>query len=128
VNSCLKYLLLLAVLYVTACEKDSGREDFFLVEVVEKGIDCGETYLIKFQEEDEKRVNKYLEHTNAYFPVFYADNLPEKFKVKGWILKVKLHKYQHGELPACSSMGPGLGHVFIESAETVSLALPWMFF
>ncbi|MGC9355574.1 MAG: hypothetical protein ACP5D9_17125, partial [Mariniphaga sp.] len=58
-NSYLKYLLLLAAFYLAACEKDSGSEDFFLVEVVGKGTDCGETYLIKFQEEDEKRVNKY---------------------------------------------------------------------
>jgi hypothetical protein len=49
VNSYLKYLLLLAAFYVAACEKDSGSEDFFLVEVVGKGMDCGETYLVRMK-------------------------------------------------------------------------------
>jgi len=49
-------------------------------------------------------MNKYLEHSNAYFPVFYANNLPE-------------------ELPSCTAWGPGYGHICIESVEKINAEL-----
>lgn len=129
VNRYLKYILvLLAVFYLSGCRSDAGGGDFFLVKVIGKGVDCNETYLVKFQEEDEERVSKYLEEMNTHFPVFYANNLPEKFKEKGRTLKVKLYECQQGELPLCTAKDPGFGSVCIESATAISLAMPWMLF
>ena len=127
-NKYLKYVMIMAVLVVSACQKESGNDDFFLVEVVGKGEDCAGTYLIKFQEKDVEKVKTYLKNTDVYFPVFYAGNLPEKFKVAGSILKVKLQENNSGEVHFCRLADTVSGHVYIESAETVSLALPWMFF
>lgn len=116
-----KFLLILLFFTSLACEKDDPEKDYFFVEVIGKGMDCGDTFLVKFQEEDEARVNKYLEQTNAYFPVFYANNLPEEFKQEGFSLKVTLKKCQ--ELPFCTTMGPGYGHICIESVEKINAEL-----
>jgi hypothetical protein len=91
--------------------------------VIGKGMDCGDTFLVKFQEEDETRVNKYLEHSNAYFPVFYANNLPEEFKQEGWALKITLHKCQSEDFQACTAWGPGYGHICFESVEKINAEL-----
>ena len=80
--------------------------------------------LIKFNEEDESRVNKYLEHTNAYFPVFYANNLIEGHKEKELLLNVTLEKCGATDLPLCTAMGPGFAHVCIKTSETISLTFP----
>jgi len=120
-----KYLLVLLFFISLACkkndpEKDDSEKDYYFVEVIGRGMDCGDTFLVRFQEEDEARVNKYLEQSNAYFPVFYANNLPEEFKQEGWGLKVTLHKCNPGELPLCTAWGPGYGHICIESVEKIN--------
>jgi hypothetical protein len=118
-----KYLLVLLFFISPACEKDDPEKNYYIVEVIGRGMDCGDTFLVRFQEEDEARVNKYLEHSNAYFPVFYANNLPEEFKYEGWGLKVTLHKCQPAELPGCTAWGPGYGHICIESVEKINAVL-----
>lgn len=127
-NMYLKYLVIMTVLIVSACRKESGNDDFFLVEVVGKGEDCAGMYLIKFQEKDAEKVKVYLENADTNFPVFYADNLPDKFKVAGSVLKVKLQENKSDEVYFCGLTDTVSGHVYIESAETVSRTLPWMFF
>ena len=93
----------------------------FQVEVVGKGMDCGDIFLIRFSENDENRVNSYLADSNAYYPVFYAVDLPEEFKEQGLILNVTIKQCATGDIPLCSAMGPAYGIVCIETAESLSL-------
>ena len=118
-----KFLLILLLFIGLSCEKENPEKEYFVVEVIGKGMDCGDTFLVRFQEEDESRINKYLEQTNAFFPVFYVNNLPEEFKQEGWGLKVTLHKCQSAEFQACTTMGPGFGHICIESVDKINAEL-----
>jgi len=65
-------LLPLFLLANAGCHDEDLDNPFFRIEVIGKGYDCGDTYLVRFHEEDEERINKFLENSNAYFPVFYA--------------------------------------------------------
>lgn len=114
--------LILFVFLIHACEKTEWEKEVFTVEVLGVGMDCGDTYLIQFREEDEQKINRYLENTNAYFPVFYAVNLPEEYKEKGLFLNITLGKCTADDVLACTTLGPGYSHVCISSAETISIA------
>lgn len=117
-------IVLILVFGISGCKNDNLENEEFQVEVIGKGFDCVEIFLIKFLEEDEKRINKFLEHTNAYFPVFYANNLVEQHKEAGLILNVILDKCGVNDFRVCTAMGPGYSHVCIKLSETISLTFP----
>ena len=118
----LNFVLFLVVLGTTSCVEEAYDDNIFMVEVLGVGMDCGDTWLIKFNEGDEREVNRYLENTNAYFPVFYADDLPEDKKETGLFLNITLGECSENDISACTAMGPGYAHVCIKSAETISIA------
>ena len=123
----MKYLFfiefLFFIVFLSSCEKDDLGDEIFTVEVLCVGMDCGDTYLIQFRDEDEKKVNSFLDYTNAYFPIFYADNLPEKYKEEGLVLNIKIGKCASLHAVGCTAMGPGYGHICVDSAEPISIAL-----
>jgi len=114
-------------LFIFSCSDEQAEEqmyaspDSFQVEVVGKGLDCGDTFLIRFADKDENRVNAYLGRTNAYYPVFYAVGLPDEFKDEGLILNVSIRQCGTDDIPVCTAMGPGYAIVCIQSAESLSL-------
>lgn len=119
--------LLVFIIGSFGCDKnDNEDDDVFLVEVIGEGMDCGSTFLIQFQEEDENKVRKYHENSNAFYPVFYANNLREEHKKTGLFLNIKLENLRDrkSNLPFCTMMGPGYAHVYIKTSETISLTLP----
>ena len=116
--------LLVLIVGNFGCNKNNEDDDVFLVEVIGKGMDCGSTFLIQFKEEDENKIRKYHENTNAFYPVFYANNLIEEHKEKGLLLNVTLEKCGAIDLPLCTAMGPGYMHICIKTSETISLTFP----
>ena len=124
-----KYLLILFMLLILfnfGCQKEDVEPDVFQVEVLEKGLDCGDLFLIQFDEQDENRLKKYLKNTYSLFPVFYADNLIEEHKERELFLHVTLEKCNtENSYPfACTMLGPTYSHVCIKTSEPVSIAFP----
>lgn len=117
----IRFFLFVALLSFNACtdENESAESDLFQVEVLGKGMDCGDLFLVRFETEKEADINKYLEETNAYFPVFYAVGLPEELKQEGLFLDIRLGECTVDDIPVCTHLGPGYGVVCIESAVPV---------
>lgn len=126
VKGLLKIVVITLALSLFACSDEQESDSLnvspgaFRVEVVGRGLDCGDTFLIRFSENDENKVNAYLEHANSYYPVFYAVGLPEEFKEEGLILNVTIRQCETNDIPLCTAMGPGYGIVCIELAESLS--------
>ena len=85
------------------------NENFYLVTVLGKGIDCGDTYLIQF-EERLAEVEKYTE-TNS--EIYYADRLPDEFKINDLHLLIKFRNPTMDELYPCSTLGPTYPHIIV---------------
>lgn len=117
--------ILIAVLLFSfnACKKEDKNTEveYFQVEVLGQGLDCGELFLVRFEPGNEEDINRYLEQTNAYFPVFYAVGLPEEFKQDGLVLEITFRECSGDDIPGCTDWGPGYGIVCIESAVPVGL-------
>lgn len=114
------FMVFLISVYISGCEKDSQeKDDFFHVEVLGQGPDCGSLYLVKFFDDDEK-VNKVTDHINVFFPVYYAQNLKEEHKVSGLKLRITLGSPEKIEAVACTCLGPAYGHIYIENSEIES--------
>jgi len=124
----MKSVILIAVVIlfcIIGCDKgDIEEPEVFQVEVLGKGMDCGDNFLIRFKEEDKARINRYLNHTSTYFPVFYAVNLKEEYKEAGLYLNVRIEKIADNEIPGCTAWGPGYGHVWIKESVPESLTFP----
>ncbi len=119
----LKIAILSFLVISLSCKDDeeNSTPEIFQVEVLGKGMDCGDLFLIRFEEDDRERVNKYLEYTNAYYPVFYAVGLPEELKQDGLSLEITIGECGTDDIPLCTAWGPGYGIVCIESALPVNL-------
>ena len=122
-ESIYKILLISALFLAFACkdEEENTGDKIFQVEVLGKGMDCGDLFLIRFEAGVEQNVYKYSEQTNAYYPVFYAVGLPEELKQEGLFLDITLRECGTDDIPMCTAWGPGYSIVCIESAEPVSL-------
>lgn len=121
----LKIAFVIIVICYFGCEKnDEVEPEVFRVEVLGKGMDCGDLFLIKFDENDEERINKYLEHSNSFFPIFYASNLKAEHKEEGLFLDVTLGKCSADDIALCTAWGPGYSQVCVESSETIKLTFP----
>lgn len=113
--------LLIFCMFFFSCKEEGDKEsEVFRVEVLGKGMDCGNLFLIRFEEDDESRVTKYLEYTNAYYPVFYAVGLSDEFKEPGVFLNITVGRCSSNEFVACTALGPGYGLVCIKSAAIIS--------
>ena len=112
-------LLLFFFLCIFSCDKNEDEENIFFVEVLGKGMDCGDTFIVQFKEEDKSKVRKYHENTNSFYPVYYANNLIEDHKVAGLKLRITLEVCDAIEFPLCTAWGPGYGHVCIKTSELV---------
>lgn len=94
-----------------SCSKDETEDDMFNATVLEKGIDCGDLFLIQFNK-DVSGLPK-----NDFDNIFYAINLPEAFKVKEKQIKVKVRKPKNEEAMPCTTVGIGYPHLYIIKAE-----------
>lgn len=96
------------VLMFTCCSK---KINSYQAIVIEQGIDCGSSYIIKFDD------NVPSLPANNSENVFYEINLPEELKVKGKKINVKFREPTDKEIMVCTTLGQGYPQIFIESAE-----------
>jgi hypothetical protein len=99
---------------IPACEEQETGYDYYHIEVMEIDMDCG-LNLVKFHREEEKDILIAV-YPNAYYPVYCAQNLEEKYRIKGTRLIVFLNKDALKPV-VCTFMGPTYSHVYIESAS-----------
>ena len=79
--------LLVFIVANCGCNKNDDDDDVFLIEIIGEG--CGDACPVKFEDDDENRVEKYLEHTNSFYSMFYANNLVEEHKEVGFAGKIR---------------------------------------
>lgn len=108
-----KFLFILIILNFTlhSCSKDETQDDMYNATVLEKGLDCGDLFLIQFNDD----VSDIAQ--NNFNNIFYAMNLPEIFKIEGKQIKVKIRKPKNEEAMACTTLGTAYPYIYIIKAE-----------
>jgi len=79
--------------------------------VIEKGIDCGNSFLLQF---DSNAVGLPI---NYFDNIFYEINLPAEFKVAGKQINVTFREPVNDEIMVCTMAGPGYPQIYILQAE-----------
>jgi len=91
----------------SACRKLSHYK--YTGTVISKGTDCGETYIIK--------VDQKIKNVDNKWDIFYADQLPDKYKNDGVEIKFNCRKPLDSELYPCTCLGIGYNHIIITEIE-----------
>jgi len=87
-------------------ENDEGIDDgYFGATVLGKGLDCGNSFLIAFDEGATGLPSPYR--------IYYETNLPEKYKINNERIRVKFRDLKEDELYPCTMMGPTYPHIYI---------------
>ena len=77
----------------------------FNATVLGKGLDCGNSFLIQFDE-------GVVGLPSAY-RLYYAINLPESYKLKNERVHLKFRAPENDEIMVCTAMGPAYPHIYI---------------
>ena len=78
--------------------------------IVGQGMDCGDTYLIRFN-------NSVTGPDPNLNNTYYAIDLPASFKVNDLPVYIEYRMPYSNELMACTTMGPGYTHILITHIE-----------
>lgn len=105
-------ILLTIILEVLSC--DHQTDNFFKVKVIGKGMDCGDIYLVEFQEKLEE---VYQIVGSKHWNTFYADSLPTEFKKKGITIFIKFRKPSKNEIRPCTARGPAFPLIIITDVK-----------
>ncbi len=106
----LSLLLVLGVACIS-CEKETEIDYQFKATVLERGMDCGDTYLILL-------TNLSCEST-IINTTYYADNLSQELKIDGLEIFLNCRYPENNEMSVCTTYGIGFPHVFVIEAEKV---------
>jgi hypothetical protein len=119
-----KVILFLTVFFLFStggCEKEELENEWFIAEVLGKGMDCGGTYLINLMKGDREKIFQILKmESDAWFPTYYALNLPNEFKIEELQVRIKFRRPTPDEDVFCTCMGPGFGHIWIKKIEELN--------
>ena len=94
-----------------SCSKDDTHDELLNATVLNKGIDCGDLFLIQFSR-DVSGLPK-----NDFDNIYYALNLPEAFKIEGKKVKVQIRAPKNEEAVACTTLGIGYPGIYIITVE-----------
>ena len=100
--------ILIISIFCTGCEKNSDNNsvDFkFEATVINKGVDCGETFTISLKSMDTESA--------IQDGIYYADNLDFEFKVPGLKINLNCREPSDEELYPCTEMGISYPHVIV---------------
>ena len=87
-------------------DKDNGIDnEYSNAKVLGKGLDCGNSFLIQF---DENVVG-----LPSPYKVYYEINLPEKYKIDNERISVKFRVPDNDEIMVCTMMGPTYPQIYI---------------
>jgi len=109
----MKYLvvLLLVIVSLSSCKEEETRTiDYFNGTVLQKGLDCGDAYLIQFEAGQEGIP------ANQWDRIFYEINLDSTMRVEGLKVKVKFRDPLEAESMICTAMGPGYPQMYVVHA------------
>ena len=93
--------------FVHSCDTTSTDDSLFNATVIGKGMDCGNHFLIQY-DEDASGVP-----INNFDNIFYELNLPEEYKVPGKRIMIEFRLPFSDEITPCTAMGPGYPQVFV---------------
>lgn len=97
-----------------SCAKDNTVFRSLNATVLQKGIDCGNQFLIKFDENPDF-VENSLDNT------FYEVNLPEEYKKENTRLKLEVREAISDDYPfPCTTLGIGYPFVYVISATKLA--------
>ena len=105
------YIFISLNFILISCSKDETDDQVFNATVLEKGMDCGDLFLIQFN----NNVSGLPE--NDFKNIFYAMNLAEALKIEGRKIKVKVRKPKIEEAMVCTTFGIAYPHLYIITAE-----------
>lgn len=94
-----------------SCNKDDDNNELFNAVVIGKGLDCGNSFLIKFNE-------NITGLPNTIDNTFYEINLPNELKENGKEIKVAFREPKDNEFLLCTTLGPGYNVIYITSAKS----------
>lgn len=107
----MKYLIFAffcLLLVVVSCESDDNETQYYDAVVVKKGLDCGDSFLVKLDES----VSGFESIDNT----FYEINLPNNFKIENKELRIQIRKPKNDEYLICTTLGSGYSSIFVVSA------------
>ncbi|MCB0824263.1 MAG: hypothetical protein KDC09_16315 [Bacteroidales bacterium] len=107
------YILSILVFTFFACTKNNPEtiDNSPNATVLVKGLDCGNTYLIQFDDD----VSGLPQ--NSWENIFYALNLPESCMAAGKRVYLEFREPKYNEWVACTTLGPGYPQVYIIKVE-----------
>jgi len=95
---------------LNSCDKNDNEKSFNST-VISIGVDCGDSYLIKFNEDISGPPENSFDNT------FYEINLPDEFKIEGKKIYVEFREPEDEELMVCTTMGLGYAQIYITKVE-----------
>jgi hypothetical protein len=99
---------------LTSCSKDETVFRSLNATVLQKGIDCGNQFLIKFDEKLD-----FIE--NSLDNTFYEVNLTEEYKKENTRLKLEVREAISDDYPfPCTTLGISYPFVYIISATKLA--------
>jgi hypothetical protein len=103
----IRLIFIIMSLLAISCCKNEIENEWSNVTVIGKGLDCGNTFLIQFDE----NVTGLPDNTSN--KTFYAVNLPEEYKVSGKKIIVEFREPNTSEMIVCTTMGIGYPQIYI---------------
>ena len=94
-----------------SCNNDDDNIELFDAVVIGKGLDCGDSFLIKFNE-------NITGLPNTIDNTFYTINLPNEFKEEGKEIKIDFREPINNEFLLCTTLGPGYNAIYIITAKS----------
>jgi len=106
-------IILGLALIIVSCKVINNLSDdtLYNVTVLGRGMDCGNSFLIKFEDDDLGLPR------NTFDSIFYEINLPKKYKIKGLKIRVNIRDPRNDELKFCTAMGPSYPQIYVTRVE-----------
>ena len=106
-------IILVLSFLVISCNKNETVNDnnLFSATVLGRGMDCGDSYLIKFNSDVPGLPENTFDNT------FYEINLPDEYKIEGMNIKVEFREPANAEIMVCTTMGIGYPQIYITKVE-----------
>jgi hypothetical protein len=105
------FIIISLTFIIISCNNDEANDDIFNATVMGKGLDCGDSFLIKFN-----NVVSGLP-VNNFDNTFYEINLPEEYKTEGKKIKVEFREPKNDEVMVCTTLGIGYPQIYITKVE-----------
>lgn len=86
-------------------DKEDADNGYFGAIVLNKGLDCGNSFLIQFDED--------VTELPSPHKIYYEINLPERYKLNNERIKVKFRVPTDEEIMLCTMMGPTYHQIYI---------------